>query len=62
MWFFCPKGWEKITFCETLAGISTLTQRTPRAAKCTDNVAKSRTNDGGIGKDDGNHFSMSAGM
>jgi len=27
--FFCPRGWQKVTFAETLAGISTLTQWTP---------------------------------
>ena len=26
---FCPKGWKKATFSETLAGISTLTQWIP---------------------------------
>ena len=29
MYFFCPKGWKKVTFSDTLAGISTLTQWTP---------------------------------
>jgi len=28
MCFFCPRGWQKVTFAETLAGISTLTQWT----------------------------------